>query len=95
MGVRLNKVLSELNIGLQTAVDFLKKKSSLGEIRDDATTNTKISDEQYQALVDEFSTDKAVKTQADMIFTKRKSRRPKRLRKQSPRPKRCWNSALV
>ena len=55
MGVRLNKVLSELNIGLQTAVDFLKKKSSLGEIRDDATTNTKISDEQYQALVDEFS----------------------------------------
>ncbi len=70
MGVRLNKVLSELNIGLQTAVDFLKK-SSLGEIRDDATTNTKISDEQYQALVDEFSTDKAVKTQADMIFTKK------------------------
>ena len=71
MGVRLNKVLSELNIGLQTAVDFLKKKSSLGEIRDDATTNTKISDEQYQALVDEFSTDKAVKTQADKIFTKK------------------------
>ena len=71
MGVRLNKVLSELNIGLQTAVDFLKKKSSLGEIRDDATTNTKISDEQYQTLVDEFSTDKAVKTQADMIFTKK------------------------
>jgi translation initiation factor IF-2 len=71
MGVRLNKVLSELNIGLQTAVDFLKKKSSLGEIRDDATTNTKISDEQYQALVDEFSSDKAVKTQADMLFTKK------------------------
>ena len=71
MGVRLNKVLSELNIGLQTAVDFLKKKSSLGEIRDDATTNTKITDDQYKALVDEFSTDKAVKTQADMIFTKK------------------------
>ena len=51
MGVRLNKVLSELNIGLQTAVDFLKKKSSLGEIKDDATSNTKISDEQYEALV--------------------------------------------
>ena len=71
MGVRLNKVLSELNIGLQTAVDFLKKKSSLGEIRDDATTNTKITDEQYQALVDEFSNDKAVKTQAEMLFTKK------------------------
>ena len=46
MGVRLNKVLSELNIGLQTAVDFPKKKSELGEIKDDATSNTKISDAQ-------------------------------------------------
>ena len=72
MGVRLNKVLSELNIGLQTAVDFLKNKKELGEInRDDATTNTKISDEQYQALVDEFDGDKAVKTQAEMMFTKK------------------------
>ena len=71
MGVRLNKVLSELNIGLQTAVDFLKKKSALGEIKDDATPNTKISDEQYEALVNEFSTDKAVKTKAEMLFSKK------------------------
>ena len=71
MGVRLNKVLSELNIGLQTAVDFLKKKSELGEVKDDATPNTKISDEQYVALVNEFSTDKAVKTQADQLFVKK------------------------
>ena len=71
MGVRLNKVLSELNIGLQTAVDFLKKKSELGEIKDDATSNTKISDEQYEALVDQFSTDKAVKSQADKLFVKK------------------------
>jgi len=71
MGVRLNKVLSELNIGLQTAVDFLKKKSDLGEVKDDATPNTKISDEQYAALVNEFSSDKAVKTQADMLFPKK------------------------
>ncbi|MBR0275569.1 MAG: translation initiation factor IF-2 N-terminal domain-containing protein, partial [Prevotella sp.] len=75
MGVRLNKVLTELNIGLQTAVDFLKKKSSLGEIRDDATSNTKISDEQYEALVEEFSGDKAVKTQADMLFPKKKEKK--------------------
>ena len=71
MGVRLNKVLSELNIGLQTAVDFLKKKSALGEVKDDATPNTKISDEQYKALVNEFSTDKAVKTQAEQLFPKK------------------------
>jgi len=78
MGVRLNKILTELNIGLQTAVDFLKKKSSLGEIRDDATTNTKISDEQYEALVREFSGDKAVKTQAEKLFTKIKEKKEKK-----------------
>ena len=78
MGVRLNKVLTELNIGLQTAVDFLKKKSSLGEIRDDATTNTKISDEQYEALVREFSGDKAVKTQAEKLFSKMKEKKEKK-----------------
>ena len=71
MGVRLNKVLSELNIGLQTAVDFLKKKNELGEVKDDVTPNTKISDEQYEALVDQFSTDKAVKSQAEKLFVKK------------------------
>ena len=75
MGIRLNKVLTELNIGLQTAVDFLKNKKSLGEIRDDATSNTKISDEQYAALVQEFSGDKAVKTQADRLFPKKEKKR--------------------
>ena len=77
MGIRLNKVLTELNIGLQTAVDFLKNKASLGEIRDDVTTNTKISDQQYGALVEAFSSDKAVKTQADKLFPKKpKEKKP-------------------
>ncbi len=76
MGIRLNKVLTELNIGLQTAVDFLKNKKSVGEIRDDVTTNTKITDEQYEALVHEFSSDKAVKTQADKLFPKKKEKKP-------------------
>ena len=71
MGVRLNKVLSELNIGFETAVEFLKKKAELGEIKDDATPNTKISDSQYEALVNEFNTDKAVKTKAELLFTKK------------------------
>ena len=80
MGVRLNKVLTELNIGLQTAVDYLKNKKSLGEIKDDANVNTKISDEQYQALVKEFKGDKDVKKQANMIF-------PKKEKKDKPKPK--------
>ena len=80
MGVRLNKVLTELNIGLQTAVDFLKNKKSLGEIKDDANMNTKINDEQYAALVKAFKGDKDVKTQAGMIF-------PKKKEKEKPKPK--------
>jgi len=77
MGVRLNKVLTELNIGLQTAVDFLKKKSSLGEVKDDVTPNTKISDAQYEALVSEFSGDKEVKNQASQLFPKKEKKEKK------------------
>ena len=83
MGVRLNKVLTELNIGLQTAVDFLKAKTSLGEIKDDANVNTKITDEQYDALVKEFKGDKDVKAQAGMIFPKKKDK-PKKEQKPEP-----------
>ena len=86
MGVRLNKVLSELNIGLQTAVDFLKKKSSLGEIKEDATPNTKINDSQYEALVGEFKSDKAIKKQAEMIFPKKKEKE-KEKKKEEEAPK--------
>ena len=80
MGVRLNKVLTELNIGLQTAVDFLKNNKDLGEIRDDANVNTKITDEQYQALVDKFKGDKVVKTQASMMFPKKEKKPKKEMR---------------
>ena len=71
MSIRLNKVLTELNIGLQTAVDFLKNKKSLGEIRDDANLSTKISDEQYDALVAQFKGDKVIKNEADKMFAKK------------------------
>ena len=72
MSIRLNKVLTELNIGLQTAVEFLKNKKSLGEIGDDAGMNTKISDEQYQALVKAFKGDKDIKNEADNGLRNRK-----------------------
>ena len=89
MGVRLNKVLSELNIGLQTAVDFLKNKKELGEVKDEMTPNTKISDEQYQALVSEFNGDKAVKTQADMMFTKKVKEKKAEKSEKSEKPEKA------
>ena len=77
MSIRLNKVLSELNIGLQTAVDFLKNKKNLGEIEEDPKLTTKISDEQYAALVKEFKGDKDVKNEAVKIFPKKQKEKKK------------------
>lgn len=69
--VRLYKVLTELNIGLQTAIDFLKAHKDLGDIRDDANVTTKISQKQYEALVDQFKGDKNVKEQSTLVFSKK------------------------
>ena len=69
MAIRLNKVVRELNIGLQTAVEFLMKKSDLGEVEENP--NFKLNDEQYAALVEEFKNDKEVRNQAAKIFPKK------------------------
>ena len=68
MSIRLNKAIRELNIGLQTAVEFLEKKNELGEVKSDP--NFKLSDAQYEALVEQFKGDKEVKGQADKLFQK-------------------------
>jgi len=51
--MRLNKVLRELNISLDRAVDFLKEKGYDVEAR----PTTKISAEVYEVLSDQFQTD--------------------------------------
>ncbi|CCY64642.1 translation initiation factor IF-2 [Prevotella sp. CAG:1124] len=68
MSIRLNKAIRELNIGLQTAVEFLKKRSDLGEVRDDLSF--KLSESQYNALVEEFKSDKEVRNQAEKLLQK-------------------------
>ena len=68
MSVRLNKAISELNIGLQTAVDFLVKHPKLGEVKPELSF--KLNDEQYEALVAAFKGDKEVRSQAEKIFKK-------------------------
>ena len=69
MSIRLNKALRELNIGLQTAVEFLEKKSELGEVK--AEPSFKLSDEQYNALVKAFQQDKEVRSQAEKLLQKK------------------------
>lgn len=67
MTIRLNKVARDLNVGIQTAVDFLQKKGFSIE----SNPNTKISDEQYALLVKEFSTDKDLKIESERISQER------------------------
>ncbi|WP_158209614.1 translation initiation factor IF-2 [Myroides phaeus] len=55
--IRINKVLRELNISLDRAVDFLKGKGH--DI--DATPNAKISEVEYSVLCKQFSADKGKK----------------------------------
>ncbi|CAM1342932.1 translation initiation factor IF-2 [Tenacibaculum aestuarii] len=55
--LRLNKVLRELNISLDRAVEHLAKNGHDIEAR----PTTKISDEEYQILFDGFQTDKSKK----------------------------------
>ena len=69
MSIRLNKALRELNIGLQTAVEFLEKKSELGEVK--AEPSFKLSDAQYDALVAAFQQDKEVRNQAEKLLQKK------------------------
>ena len=69
MSIRLNKAIRELNVGLQTAVEFLEKKPELGEVKSDL--NFKLSEEQYKALVDAFKNDQEVKKDAAKLFQKK------------------------
>ena len=69
-----------MNIGLQTAVEFLEKRNELGEVK--AELNFKLSDEQYKALNDAFSQDKEVRNQAEKLFTKKTKEK-----KRAPEPK--------
>ena len=82
MSIRLNKAIRELNIGLQTAVEFLKKRSDLGEVRDDVSF--KLNDDQYHALVEEFKSDKEVRNQAEKLFPKhqKEKKRPSERKEQ-------------
>lgn len=76
MSVRLNKVIRDFNIGLDTAVEFLKKKF---KIDDDLTVSSKITDEQYEALEMEFNKSAALKNDADKIVQRAQKKEKKPL----------------
>ncbi len=66
--IRINKVLRELNISLDRAVEFLKTKGF--EI--EASPNAKISDAEYSALDKQFSADKGKKEASKEVSEEKK-----------------------
>ena len=69
MSIRLNKALRELNIGLQTAVEFLEKRKELGEVKSEPSF--KLNDEQYDALLEAFKQDADVRNKAELMSHKK------------------------
>ncbi|MDA0885905.1 MAG: translation initiation factor IF-2 [Bacteroidetes bacterium] len=66
--IRLNKVLKELNISLDRAIEFLSSKKIIIEPR----PNSKIDEETYKLLLTEFQTDKSDKDKLEEINTQKK-----------------------
>ena len=74
MPIRINKVTKECSIGLQTLVDFLKKR---GFADVEPNPNATITDEQYALVQAEFKKDKGLLVQAQKISTARKTKEKK------------------
>ncbi|MCL8007920.1 translation initiation factor IF-2 [Gelidibacter japonicus] len=78
--IRLNKVLRELNISIDRAVDFLESKG----ISVEKSPNTKISDDVHMVLSNEFQTD-ANKKMASQEVSEAKLKEKEELREQRER----------
>ena len=84
MSIRLNKAIRELNIGIQTAADFLMRKYGVEGADNPAL---KLTDEWYEGLRKEFSTDAAMRTQVDKMAQKAKEKKPSiNIEKQEEQP---------
>ena len=88
MKIRLNKVQKELNLGLNTIVEYLQKKGF--EIKEDP--NAVVPEEGYNMLIEEFSADKKARIQSDNFTKERQNKeKPKSIaveepKKEEPKP---------
>ena len=77
--IRINKVLRELNISLDRAVEYLKDKGHVIE----SSPNAKISNEEYNALYNQFSADKGKKAASlEVSEEKRKEKEALRIERE-------------
>lgn len=81
--IRLNKVLKELNISIDRAVDFLNEKG----IQVERTPNTKIDQETYSVLIKEFQSDAKQKAASEEVVINKIPERKSEPVKEEPAPK--------
>ena len=65
-GTRLSRIAREFNVGISTIVEFLNKKGY--EV--DPNPNTKVTEEIYELLIEEYSDDISVKKESDLLSLK-------------------------
>lgn len=91
MSIRLNKVIKEFNVGLQTVVDFLAKKG----YQLNASPSEKITDEQYDLLRKEFGADKNLRTEAEkMIQSRQKEKVKEKAHKEKSAPQEIFTTDI-
>ncbi len=65
-GTRLSKIAREFNVGISTIVDFLNRKG----YKVDPDPNTKVTEDIYEILIEEYSTDINAKKESDRLSLK-------------------------
>ena len=78
--IKIGKLARELNVGVQTAVEFLKKRN----IEVESNPNARIDDDAAELLKKEFSKDKNVREASDSFTTARQERRNARQERNKP-----------
>ena len=77
---RLSKVARELNVGISTIVDFLNNEGK--EVS--PNPNTKIDEELYMILLEEFQKEKFQKEKADQVRIEQEERKVISIKKEEP-----------
>lgn len=80
---RLSKVARELNVGISTIVEFLNSQNK--EIS--SNPNTKIGEELYMLLLQEFQKEKFEKEKADNVVIEQSERKVISIKKEDPKKK--------
>ena len=75
MAIKISKVARDLNVGVPTLVEFLKKNNQ--SVDESNLLNARITDEQYDMLVKEFKTDKDLKSKSEQYISSRHKEKEK------------------